>query len=1133
MQPPPPTPEVPSSTTGAEHSTGRIAEVRRRSFVVRWCRRHDQIAVTLLLTLMSVAAFPDVWLRHEALAPTDLSYFYSPWSRHATPDIVPGSNPVMSDLVDMFYPQMEYVRQRLLDGDIPFWCDKIQNGTPLFLVIKHELMTAPLLLLILLLKVPAGVTVFFIFRHLIGGLFFYKYGRIIGLRRWPSLCGTIVFCYCKYTIQDFILPMDLQLFLIPVAAYGTERIIRSGSLLWIWLIPILHWMNIASGFPAGTAYCLYFLALYAAWRAMAQPGRRLRLLGLFALLNVIAVLAAMPALVATADFFSGFDWSYREAYWRWHLPVTSLMTWVYPILYGPPYARGTPIGWWYEYAFYIGVLPLLVLLQGMAMRRVDNVKLFHLLFTVWLIAILYNLGNVLEHVVQHLPIFNSNPNTRQKMLLAFTLAILLGYALNDLSRVAAWLRRFASAIAATVVLVACWFAWRFAQGPEASRFVQSAFWLQSAVVVASLIAFLLLLRRGQPAGWLKAGIVLLLFVDLQVWDKSWFHLSFQDRRITTPTGEPIVDHRIAVGWNPTIRREAYFPKLPALTYLSENLQEHKMLALNTACLANIPLHYGINNFSGRGFFDPRQKGLYRLVNEDAFTGGQNTAYLFESSLRTRLASPIIDALSIKFVVLDHRQQIDDLQRDYAVKQTEWNAQIDLAPGDLLKQTFTATRSIKLDRCSIHIAQGRWTHASPAELRMREMPTGKEWASTAAEWRPALRRLEFHLDAFAVQADHEYELELFVRPDAGGPVDVLCTRDVDILRSGTIEKDGRAWPGDLTFSLFADRGNQYIFRQPEWNDTATLSPGESLSQTFTANRSLKVDRCEIRIAENHLAAKNDCRLTLIDNSESWQHEWEAAKFHPETGTLSFELAGHAIQAGHQYELQLSVPGDNAGRLLVLCTQDADLIPDGDLTVGTERRTGDITASLLAVSIGDIGRYRVVYDNEIVILENTRVYGRAWLAGGLSYATPEEVLSSLAGETGDLRRQIWAEEDMRAIAGEPRAPSLVRGKVEALELRSSRQRFAVEAEAESFLVVSDNYDHGWRAFIDGRETGVFRANYNLRAVRLPSGSHEVEFVYRPPHLALSLLVAFAAIAGHLGLIVRLRRRSATLPPKAARQ
>jgi len=41
----------------------------------------------------------------------------------------------------------------------------------------------------------------------------------------------------------------------------------------------------------------------------------------------------------------------------------------------------------------------------------------------------------------------------------------------------------------------------------------------------------------------------------------------------------------------------------------------------------------------------------------------------------------------------------------------------------------------------------------------------------------------------------------------------------------------------------------------------------------------------------------------------------------------------------------------------------------------------------------------------------------------------------------------------------------------------------------------YPAGWRAYVDGEELPIFRANYTLRGLKLPAGSHTVEFEFKP--------------------------------------
>lgn len=89
----------------------------------------------------------------------------------------------------------------------------------------------------------------------------------------------------------------------------------------------------------------------------------------------------------------------------------------------------------------------------------------------------------------------------------------------------------------------------------------------------------------------------------------------------------------------------------------------------------------------------------------------------------------------------------------------------------------------------------------------------------------------------------------------------------------------------------------------------------------------------------------------------------------------------------------------------------------------------------------------------------------------------------------------------------------GKHDVLITRDDPMEVVVEVTLEkaAFLVLSDSYYPGWRAYIDGLEVTLHRANYLVRAVFVPSGSHRIRFVYDPfsfkAGLAISVIGIFA--------------------------
>jgi hypothetical protein len=76
-------------------------------------------------------------------------------------------------------------------------------------------------------------------------------------------------------------------------------------------------------------------------------------------------------------------------------------------------------------------------------------------------------------------------------------------------------------------------------------------------------------------------------------------------------------------------------------------------------------------------------------------------------------------------------------------------------------------------------------------------------------------------------------------------------------------------------------------------------------------------------------------------------------------------------------------------------------------------------------------------------------------------------------------------------------------------------SVEIEVESgdrgFLVLSDQHYPGWKAYVDGAETGIYETNGVMRGVVVPGGKHTVSFRYRPIGLFFLLGMGLLVAAG----------------------
>jgi len=156
-----------------------------------------------------------------------------------------------------------------------------------------------------------------------------------------------------------------------------------------------------------------------------------------------------------------------------------------------------------------------------------------------------------------------------------------------------------------------------------------------------------------------------------------------------------------------------------------------------------------------------------------------------------------------------------------------------------------------------------------------------------------------------------------------------------------------------------------------------------------------------------------------------------------------------------------------------------------------------------------RYAVAYrDLDVTVYENAGAYPRA-------FVVPEAVLASdgpaamarLRDGPLDPRRQVVVESAPEGGLGPFAATAPVDATVVAegtavLDLRA-------DAPGGGFLVLTDPYYPGWRAFVDGVETPILRADYLFRAIALPPGSHEVRFVFVPWSLQRGVLLSAAGL------------------------
>ncbi len=79
------------------------------------------------------------------------------------------------------------------------------------------------------------------------------------------------------------------------------------------------------------------------------------------------------------------------------------------------------------------------------------------------------------------------------------------------------------------------------------------------------------------------------------------------------------------------------------------------------------------------------------------------------------------------------------------------------------------------------------------------------------------------------------------------------------------------------------------------------------------------------------------------------------------------------------------------------------------------------------------------------------------------------------------------------------------VELVSYESNPIQFRTTTDTPQILYISDTYDNGWKSFIDGKETRMMKANYALRAINIPAGTHSVVMNYAPDEFIYGIIVS----------------------------
>lgn len=144
---------------------------------------------------------------------------------------------------------------------------------------------------------------------------------------------------------------------------------------------------------------------------------------------------------------------------------------------------------------------------------------------------------------------------------------------------------------------------------------------------------------------------------------------------------------------------------------------------------------------------------------------------------------------------------------------------------------------------------------------------------------------------------------------------------------------------------------------------------------------------------------------------------------------------------------------------------------------------------------------------ILITDDEAYGAAWFVDRIYEAKDANEEFSAIGSQPLNKIAVLAPPFSDKVKG----MSLTRDSLASISQTSysaDRITYKVSSKATDNLIVFSEiyYPDGWNATIDGQEAEILRADYILRALRVPAGEHEIVFEFSPRSVRATELIAY---------------------------
>lgn len=490
-------------------------------------------------------------------------------------------NSLLADPVFQFEPWRLFAKERILQGEFPFWNDQNGAGSP-FIANPQAAVLFPLNYFYYLFPIKISLWFIPLMKLYFYSVFIYLYLRIIKVNKLSSFLGTIVAVFSGFPVVWLLWPQTNVYILFPIILYITEKLFLHKQYLHRWYISlaIVYFVGILGGHPE-TIFIISFIHLiYVFYRFWAM---KKEIIPIFISIFSGILLGAIQIIPFIEYLLNSYALKSRSLTLTSFLPVKSMIMNFIPFILGAPQTDYyKPIESYTNFqetiGGYVGIAVLIFVISRLIYSKRDE------LINIWILiagfSLIFSYKILPLSIISIIPFFNINANSRFIAFFGFGISMLFAIFINRLQS-ENYIRRFNEKLiliitsVSLVLIIAFGFIAKLYLKSSTERLQYFIPYLQNHLLLllfSSAIFFYLLIRAYSTSKQKRTSYIALLII-------------------------PILMQNLLLLWNynPVTNILKYYPSSELVNILRK-LPSGRILEVgNLALPPDINLIYGLQN----------------------------------------------------------------------------------------------------------------------------------------------------------------------------------------------------------------------------------------------------------------------------------------------------------------------------------------------------------------------------------------------------------------------------------------------------------------------------------------------------------------------------------------------------------